>query len=207
MWMGWKPLSLTAYLPELESGIWEQTNDHFWKRKILTLSASSAIYHSIVWDSSTRAEQTPGWIKNNSVISRCAPPLPPFAVTQTVVTALPVQDLTLTSVDQDREPGGVWLRRADRVKRLPLSTAKQPRTRSRTGGDTVKREEETVTRFCCSTHWHTRHCCADIQRAQHRSGKTKFDPDQLCSFLILNTSYHYSLLNIRYAISKKASRW
>lgn len=27
----WKPLSLSACLLELERGIWEQTNNHFWK--------------------------------------------------------------------------------------------------------------------------------------------------------------------------------
>lgn len=99
MWMGWKPLSLTAYLLELERDIWEQTNNHFWKIKILTLSASSGIYHSIVQGSSTRAEQTPGWIKTNSLISHHTPPLPPFAVTQTMVTALSVQDLIFPSLD------------------------------------------------------------------------------------------------------------
>lgn len=128
MWMGWKPLSLPAYLLELERGIWEQTNNHFWKRKILTLSAPRGIYHSIMWDSSTHAEQTPGWIKTNSLISRCAHPLPPFAVAQTMATALTVQDLTLTSLDQwtgSQELRGAWLRRVGRDKRLPLSTANQ----------------------------------------------------------------------------------
>lgn len=50
-------------------------------------SASSGSYRSITWDSSTRAEQTPGRIKTDALISCCAPPLPPAAVTQTVVTA------------------------------------------------------------------------------------------------------------------------
>lgn len=63
--MGWKPPSLTVYLLELERGIWDKTSNHFWKRKILILSDSSGIYHSVTWDSSTRAEQTPGWITNN----------------------------------------------------------------------------------------------------------------------------------------------
>lgn len=167
MWMDWKPLSLTAYLLELERGIWEQTNNHFWKRKILTLSAPRGIYHSIMWDSSTRAEQTPGWIKTNSLISRCAHPLPPFAVPQTMVTTLTAQDLTLTSLDQwtgsqegDDSEGLTELRGFHSVLQISQGWGMEQE------GDMVE-QEETTARFCCSAGWHTRSCCTDIPQAQH----------------------------------------
>lgn len=160
MWMGRKPLSLTAYLLELERSIWEQTSNHFWKRKILTLSASSGIYHSVMWDSSTRAEQTPGWIKTDSLISRCAPPLPPFA------GHCPVSAGPHTG-SVDREPGGAWIRRADRVKRLPLNTANQPRTRGGTGGDSETRRGDcgSILLQCRLAHKRLLHLCP-IRMAQ-----------------------------------------
>lgn len=149
--MGWKPLSLTAYLPKLERGIWEQTNNHFWKRKILILSASRGIYHSAMWESYTCVELAPEQIKTD--FSFPVHPLPPFAVIETIITAYQCRTW---------QPGGVWLRRADRVKWLPLRTANQLRMRDGRGEDTVK-GDGIVAGCCCSAGWHKRGCCTDIQ--------------------------------------------
>lgn len=165
---GWKPLSLTAYLPELERGIWEQTNNHFWKRKILALSASCGIYHSIMWDRSTRAEQTPGWIKTNSLTSRCVSPLPPSTVTQTVVTGGSVQDLTFPSL-------GRWTGSQEGNDSEELTELRGFYSVLQINWGVEQREtkwnEETVAWLCCRAGWHTSGCCADIQWAQHSSSK------------------------------------
>lgn len=188
MWMGWKPLSITAYLPELERGIWKQTNNHFWKRKTFILSASRGIYQSAIWDrvlSRLRDGLKP-------IHSFLIHPLPAFAVIETIITAC--QGRTW-------QPGGVWLRGADRVKQLPLHTVNQLRMRGATGEDTVKRDE-TVAGCCCSAGRHMRGCCTDMQHAQHNCSKIKIDPDN-CAVFWFEHSYNYLLWNITGPISKE----
>lgn len=125
--MGWIPLSLTAYLLELES-IWEQTNNQFWKRKISILSASRGIYYSAMWDSYTCVEQAPRWIKTNSLIS-CSSPSSPCC-DRNHHHCQSAQDLTAWRGMTQKGWGVKW---------LPLHSANQLRMRGATGEDTVKR--------------------------------------------------------------------
>lgn len=199
MWMGQKPLSLTAYLSELERGIWEQTNNLFLEKKNPHSS-------SFQWDlplSSTRAEQMPGWIKTDSLISCCAPPLPAFAVTHTMVTALSVQDLTLTFLDlqtgsqEGHEPKGLTELRGFNS---PLQT--------RQGGGVGQRETQwntnrSLAQFYCNAGWHMRGCCTYI--LQHSSSKIKFDVDSCTVFWLgIHTTIHFWILVI---LPQKALRW
>lgn len=134
---GWKPFSLTAYLPELERGIWKQTNNHFWKIKIFILSASRRIYCSAIWD--RVLSRLRGGLK--PIRSFPVHPLPPFAVIQTIITACQCRSW---------QPGGVWLRRADRVKHLPLHTTNQLRMRGAAG----------------ETQWKEMRLCLDVAAVQ-----------------------------------------
>lgn len=149
--MGWKPLSLTAYLPKLERGIWEQTNNHIWKEK----SSFFQLPEGFTTQLCERATHVLSWLLNRLKPIHSFPvhPLPPFAVIETIITACQCRTW---------QPGGIWLRRADRVKWLPLRTANQLRMRDGRGEDTVK-GDGIVAGCCCSAGWHTRGCCTDIQ--------------------------------------------
>lgn len=149
---GWKPLvywnwkDVFGSKPTTTSGETKQSPHS---------SASSGSYCSITWDSSTRAEQTPGRIKTDSLISCCAPPLPPTAVTQTVVTACWCRTWHLLPwIHMDRVPGELWLRRADWIQEVSTQYCEC------TGDEWRKREMkwERVTgdQYCCSTGWQTR---------------------------------------------------
>lgn len=115
-------------------------------------------------------------------------PLPPFAVVETIITACQCRTW---------QPGGIWLRRADRVKWLPLHTANQ-RMRGATGKDTVKRAE-TGAGCCCSAG--TWGCWTDMQHAQHNCSKIKFDWDN-CAVFWFEHSCSHLLWNITCPIAK-----